>query len=139
MIGAQGEVDGRNRFEIILTKISTLRFILTNSEYENRRKFISFCNTGKNKLINNQKIRFNEIRLISSEGRGRTLKQFTLQAGHNNRWVLNGSLDFAQEQDSLTSIDDPVVVGESNVHHGANLDLFLVWRKNKVNKGNKKR
>ncbi len=37
--------------------------------------------------------------------------------------VLNGFLDFAQESDGFSSVDETVVVCEGKVHHGANHNL----------------
>lgn len=40
-----------------------------------------------------------------------------LQPGNNDPGVFNGSLDLAQEEDGLATIDQPVVVGQRDVHH----------------------
>lgn len=40
-----------------------------------------------------------------------------LQPSNNDPGVFNGSLDFAQEEDGLATVDQPVVVGQCDVHH----------------------
>lgn len=49
--------------------------------------------------------------------------RLSLQTGNNDTGILDGSLDFPQEKHRLTSIDDSVIVSQSDVHHGAYLDL----------------
>jgi len=46
-----------------------------------------------------------------------------LLAQEDNSGILHCSLDLTQEGDSLTSINEPVVVGQSHVHHGSNHNL----------------
>ena len=46
-----------------------------------------------------------------------------LEVHQHDSGVLNGVLDSSQEGDSLATVDQAVVVRESNVHHGADDNL----------------
>lgn len=45
------------------------------------------------------------------------------QSGENNPWILHRRLDLPQEQHSLASIDQSVVVSQSDVHHRSDHNL----------------
>ena len=46
-----------------------------------------------------------------------------LEVHQHDPWVLNGVLDSSQKGDSLATVDQAVVIGESNVHHRADDNL----------------
>ena len=46
-----------------------------------------------------------------------------LEVHQHDPGVLNGVLDSSQEGDSLATVDQAVVIGESNVHHRADDNL----------------
>ena len=56
-----------------------------------------------------------------------------LEVHQHDPWVLNGVLDSSQEGDSLATVDQAVVIGESNVHHRADDNL----RRSRLDKKNK--
>lgn len=47
----------------------------------------------------------------------------SLQSGQNDPRVLHSVLDFPQEHNGFASIDETMIVSQSNVHHGSNYDL----------------
>ena len=56
-----------------------------------------------------------------------------LEVHQHDPGVLNGVLDSSQEGDSLATVDQAVVIGESNVHHQADDNL----RKSRLDKKDK--
>ena len=54
-----------------------------------------------------------------------------LEVHQHDSGVLDGVLDSSQEGDSLATIDQAVVVGESNVHHRADDNLQKSRSENK--------
>ena len=56
-----------------------------------------------------------------------------LEVHQHDPGVLNSVLDSSQKGDSLATVDQAVVIGESNVHHRAddNLRKSRLYKKNK--------
>lgn len=48
----------------------------------------------------------------------------SLDAGQDDAGILDSGLNLAQESDSLTTVDQTMIVGQGDVHHRANLNLL---------------
>lgn len=47
-----------------------------------------------------------------------------LETGQNDAWILDSGLNFAQESDSLTAINQAMIIGQSDVHHWSDDNLL---------------
>lgn len=53
------------------------------------------------------------------------LSGFLLEPGQDNPGIFNCSLDLAQEHDGLATVDQPMVIGQGDVHHWPDDDLKM--------------
>lgn len=49
---------------------------------------------------------------------------FLLDSGQDNSWILDSGLNLAQEGHSLAAVIQTVIVGQCNIHHWANDNLW---------------